>query len=188
MENLQEKSHELLLKVLNNIGIIGAIFSAIADIIFVMLFIFGIEIKQDFTATIIFAVVNALIGILIGSLLRYQGQKYAEIENKELLDRYYNKKIKSEKKHISMGMWQLINILKDIFIKGVSTTFSIAGLVYISIKGSNNPIQLLITLCTLVMFACFGLIGMNSAYYRFYNIQIPYMNKELEEKKEDGTN
>lgn len=183
------KSHEMLLKLLNNIGIVGAILAGIADIIFVMIFVFGIKIDVQNNAIIVFAVINSLIGVLISILLRYQGQKYAEIENEDLCKRFYAKKVKESKRFISMNLWQLINVIKDLIIKGATTAFSIWGIIYISIEGSKNPIQILITLVTLVMFACFGLMNMNSSYCRFYNVQIPYMELKIKEKgdNENGT-
>lgn len=189
MQNLQKKSREVLLKILNNIGIIGSILASIADIIFVIIFVVGVKVNTNLTATIIFAVINAFIGILINILLRYQGQKYAEIENQEELTKFYNKKVKEKKHHISMEAWQIIKSIQDLIIKGGITTFSICGIVYISIEGSKNPIQILITLVTLIMFMCFGLINMNSSYCRFYNIQVPYMELKIKEKEneENGT-
>lgn len=178
----------MLLKLLNNIGIVGAILAGIADIIFVIIFIVGIKIDIDIKANIIFSSINSLVGILINVLLRYQGQKYAEIENQELCNKFYRKKIKESKRHLPMSAWQGINILKDILIKGGVTVFSIFGVIYISIEGSKNPIQILITLVTLVLFACFGLMSMNSSYYRFYNVQIPFMELKIKENelKEKG--
>lgn len=172
----------MLLKLLNNIGVVGAILASIADIIFVIIFVVGIKIEIDIKANIIFAIINALIGILINCLLRIQGQKYAELENQELCDKFYRKKAKEAKRHISMKVWQSISIIKDIIIKGGTTTFGIFGIIYLSIEGSKNPIQILITLVTLVMFACFGLMSMNSAYNRYYNIQIPFMELKIKEK------
>ena len=97
MPNLQKKSHEVLLKLLNNVGIVGSILAGIADIIFVIIFVVGMQISIKRSAAIIFAVINALIGILINILLRYQGQKYAEIENEELCNKFYRKKVKENK-------------------------------------------------------------------------------------------
>ena len=183
------KSHEMLLKLLNNIGVVGAILAGVADVIFVIIFVFGIKIDVQNNTVIVFAIVNSLTGVLINILLRYQGQKYAEIENEDLCKRFYAKKVKESKRFISMNVWQLINVIKDLIIKGAITTFSIWGIIYISIEGSKNPIQILITLVTLVLFACFGLINMNSSYCRFYNEQVPYMENKLKEKeiKENGS-
>lgn len=183
MSSWQSKSHEALLRLLNNIGIIGAVLAALADIIFVVIMVVGIDIQADMNSILIFAAVNALIGILINVLLRYQGQKYAELENAELCKQFYNKRAR-EKKYMSMEKWFTIQVVKDILFKGCTTAFSVFGAIYITIKGSKNPIQLLITLATLVLFACFGLIAMNSAYGRFYNVQVPYMRVELQKRDE----
>lgn len=178
MSDLQTRSHEVLLKLLNNIGIVGAVLTAIVDILLTVVFIVGVDINIDANACIVFAVVNACVGILINTLLRYQGQKYAEIENQDICDKFYNKQAK-EKKYIPFWLWNIIQFIKDILIKGCTVAFSIGGALYLTIEGSKNPIQLLFTLTTLVLFTCFGLISMNSSYYRFYNIQIPYMQKEI---------
>lgn len=176
---LQRKSHAALLKLLNNIGVVGAILAAIADLVFVIIMVLGVQIDANFNAIVIFAVVNALIGILINVLLRFQGQKYAELENDELCKLYYNKTIK-ERKYMSMTKWMTLKTIQDVVIKGCTTAFSIFGVIYITIIGSKNPIQILLTIGTLILFACFGLIGMNSAYYRFYNIQVPYMRDKVD--------
>ena len=180
---MQRKSHEALMKILNNIGIVGAILAAVADIIFVIIFVVGIDLKQEFKASIIFAVVNALVGILINVLLRYQGQKYAEIENEDLCNKFYRKKVKDSGKFMSMTTWNILSTIKDFIIKGCTAAFSICGVIYISIEGSKNPVQILVTLVTLILFACFGLISMNSSYYRFYNVQVPYMELKIQEEK-----
>ena len=178
------KSHEALLKILNNIGIIGSILAGVADIVFVIIFVMGVKVNAKNSAIIIFSVINALIGVLINGLLRYQGKRYAEIENQELMEAYYNKKIQKEKRHLQMNLWLILTSVKDIIWKGCTTAFSIFGIIYISIEGSKNPIQILITLVTLIMFACFGLINMSNAYNRFYNIEIPYMEKKINEKED----
>ena len=190
MNNSQTKSHQALLKILNNIGFIGAILAGISDIIFVIIFVVGISINIEMSSMILFSVVNAVIGLLINILLRYQGIKYAEIENQELCNKYYEKNIEKNKKHLSIETWQILQGLKDFLLKGIIATFSIFGFIYISIQGSKNPVQILLTIVNLILFGCFGLISMNSSYYRFYNVQIPLMKKTIEKKeiKEDVAN
>lgn len=189
-ENFQQKSHEVLLKILNNIGIIGAILCGIAEIIVVIIFVVGLDIKKDNTSNILFSIINALIGTTINILLRYQGQKYAELENADLCRKYYRNKVEKEKKHLPLVWYNVIMIVKDIIIKGCGASFSIFGVIYISIEGSKNPIEILMTLLILVLFSCFGLINMNNAYCRYYNVQVPYMQKQIKEmeEKENGTN
>lgn len=180
---MQNKSHEVLVKILNNIGIIGSILAAIADVAIVTIFVIGIETRQNLTSVVLFAIINAIVGILISILLRYQGIKYAEIENEKLVTDFYKKKVK-EKKYLSIGVWAFLSALKDIIFKGATCAFSIFGVVYISLEGSKNPIQILITLVTLLLFGCFGLMNLNSSYYRYYKIQIPYMQLHLQKEEQ----
>lgn len=156
--------------------------AGLADLVFVLVIVFGVHIDAELSAIIIYAIINAVTGILINVLLRYQGKKYAEIENEELCKRYYNKRVK-EKKYLSISAWMALKTLQDVLIKGGTTAFSIFGVVYISITGSKNPIQILLTLGTLLLFACFGLMSMNAAYTRFYNIEIPYMKTKISERE-----
>lgn len=174
-----------MLKLLNNIGIVGAILAAIADLAFVIIMVLGVQINAKLSSIIIFSVVNALVGIMINILLRYQGKKYAELENTDLCNKFYNKQVR-EKKYLSIGWWMALSSLKDILVKGVTTSFSIFGMIYLSIEGSKNPIQILMTIATLIMFACFGLIAMNGAYERFYNVQIPFMEMKIKEKEKES--
>lgn len=189
MMTWQTKSHEALVRLLNNIGIVGAILAGIVDVICVIIFVFGVDVDQDMTSNIIYSVINAFVGVLINVLLRYQGQKYAEIENEEVRKKYYRKKIEKEKRHLPLGWYNALNVLKDVIIKGASATFSVVGVIYISIQGTHNPIQILITLATLVLFTCFGLISMNGSYCRYYDVQVPYMEKIIAEREvtENGT-
>lgn len=156
--------------------------AAVADIVFVIIAVLGIEIEMGPFGIVLYSTVNALIGVLISVLLRYQGHHYAEIENQELCKQYYNKTIK-EKKHMAMGPWMALKSVQDLLIKGVTTAFCLFGTTYLAIEGSKNPIQILITLATLILFACFGLIAMNSAYCRFYNIQVPLMELKIQERQ-----
>lgn len=182
---MQTISREVLLKLLNNIGVVGAILAAIADIIFVIIMVLGVHVEAEFNAIVIYAVVNAVIGLLINVLLRYQGQKYAELENDKLCKEYYAHRIK-ERKYLSIGTWMTLKTIQDVVIKGGVTAFSIFGIVYISITGSHNPIQILLAIMTLVLFACFGLMSMNSAYMRFYNVQVPFMKNVIAERSKQA--
>ena len=171
---------------LNNVGIIGAALAGVVDIIAVIIFVFGVNIEQDMTSNTIYAIINAFVGVLINVLLRYQGQKYAEIENEEVRKKYYAKKIEKEKHHLPLGWYNALNAVKDIVIKGCSAAFSVAGVIYISIQGTHAPVMILITIATLVLFTCFGLMGMNKSYCRYYDVQIPYMEKIIKEREENN--
>lgn len=186
---MHEKSHEALMKLLNNIGVIGAILAGVVDIILVIVFVFGIEFQQDTMSTVVYAITNAFVGVMINVLLRYQGQKYAEVENEEIRKKYYREKIKRNEKHLTLLQYNIINGAIDVIMKGASAAFAVAGYIYIAVKGSRNYIQILITLATLILFGCFGLISMNKSYCRYYDVQIPYMELYIskQEVNENGT-
>lgn len=179
---LQRKSRQSLIKLLNNIGIVGAVIAAVVDIICVIIFVTGLKIEQDMTSTWLFAVVNALIGLLIINLLRFQGIRYAQIENETLCNEFYADRIKKDKHYLPIGKWQVVQFVKDFLIKGCTCTFSIFGIIYISIEGSKNPIIILMALANLLLFAGSGLIAMSSAYNRFYDMEIPYMTQILNKR------
>ena len=64
---------------------------------------------------------------------------------------------------------------------------STAGLIYIVIQGCGDYTLLLLALVNLVMFICFGLLALNSAYEFYNNKHIPYMLNQIENRvnKED---
>lgn len=175
----------MLMKMLNNIGIIGACIVGATDIVFVVIFVVGIKVDIQPKTYIVYAIVNALVGVTINILLRYQGKRYAEIENQELCEKFYDKKIKEKKNPMPMNVWLIVMSIKDLIVKGGTTTFSISALIYLSIEGSKNPVQILMTIANLLLFACFGLINMNSSYQRFYNVQKPFMEHKINEMEEN---
>lgn len=81
-KNLQQKSHEALLKLLNNIGVVGSIIAGVADIIFVIIFVLGVNIQAETNSIVIFSVINSVIGVLINVLLRYQGQNMLKLKTR----------------------------------------------------------------------------------------------------------
>lgn len=69
----EEKSvWEKIKPVLNYVGFIGATLSSIAYVIIVFVLIKGFQYQQT-TQTIVFAAVNALVGLVICNFLRVQG-------------------------------------------------------------------------------------------------------------------
>ena len=65
----------------------------------VIVFTVGVEIDISMSSNIMFACINAIIGVIINSLLRYQGQKYAEIENEEIQQTFNEIKLLLEKRN-----------------------------------------------------------------------------------------
>ena len=77
---------EKLINLLKYIGIMGASICSFAYIIVVIVLIQGFKAEQT-TQTIIFAVVNAIVGFIIMQFLKVQGEQFAK--NKAFLFRPY---------------------------------------------------------------------------------------------------
>lgn len=183
----QENFENKILPLLKYIGLIGAIVMGLVYFLIVVVMIVGFQVQQTQT-TLIFAVVNAIVGILIMQMLKVQGISFAKSkpENKQLINDYYQKETK-DKKYVSINRYWVTTVIKDILIKGLSLAVTTAGLIHIIIQGSQDYNLLLMAIANLLMFTCFGLLALNSAY-EFYNTRhVPYMQHQLKimEEKQD---
>jgi hypothetical protein len=164
---------------LTYVGAIGAVFSGIMYILATIVLIMGFQAKT-FTQAIVFAVVSAILGLIIMFFLRYQGLSFAKAipENQEVLNKYNNKQAKT--KHHTLKYFWIKNTIIDVLIKGCTVALSTAGIIYIVIEGSQDFKLILLAIANLILFACLGLIALANAY-DFYNEQwVPYMNEQIE--------
>lgn len=169
--------------ILTYIGAIGAVLTSIAYIVLMFVLIRGFKYQQS-TQTIVFAVINAVVGLIIANFLKYQGMSFAKElpENKEVLDEYYSLHTK-DKKNRSIKFYWAVSLTKDILVKGLGVAGSTLGLIYIVIVASNDWNLLLLAVVNLVLFICFGLLSLNGAY-DFYNTSyIAYMRDRINEAK-----
>ena len=169
--------------VLSYVGVIGAGFMCVAYVIVVFVLIEGFKATIIFN-TLLFAVVNAIIGLIIMEFLRVQGVSFAKLipENEKLIKEYYSTKTKDKKPH-SMQFYWTTSVIKDIFTKCLSVAITSAGLIYIVIQGSNDWHLLLLAAVNLIMFICFGFLALVNAYEFFNNKFVPYMEEKISEAK-----
>ena len=169
-----------LINVLSYVGIIGAAISAIAYIIVVLVLIQGFKVESN-VQTITFAAVNALIGFIILTFLKIQGELFAKElpENQPIIKAYYEKET-ADKKYRSITYFWITSTIKDIITKVLSLFLSTFGIIYIVVVGSNDWNLLLLAFVNLLLFTSFGLLGLAKTY-EFYNTRhIPYMVHQLE--------
>lgn len=179
---------EKIQPILQYIGIIGASICSVAYILVVCVMIIGFEYHQT-RGAILFAIVNAVVGLIVMQFLKVQGIAFAEKdpENIEISKRYYSTKTKDKKAH-SMTYFWVTTAIKDILTKGLSVAITSFGLVYIVIQGSNDYNMLLLALVNLLMFVCFGLLSLNKSYRYYYDSYIPYMIERLKEIENNERN
>lgn len=175
--NFEEK----ILPVLNYVGAIGAAIMSVAYIIMVFVLINGFKAEKTLNTTI-FAIVNAGVGFVIMQFLKYQGSSFAEMlpDNKVVLDLYHSSKTKDKKAHSLTYFW-ITSVIKDIVVKCASLALTTIGIVYIVIKGSNDYNLILLAFVNLLMFICFGFLGLVKAYKYFCYTYIPYIKEKLAE-------
>lgn len=177
--NLFEKK---IKPVLQYIGVIGASLMSIMYIVVVFILIIGFK-AQSLQNTVVFAIVNALVGLIIMQFLKIQGISFAKNlpENEKIINEYYKTKTKDKKIHSIKYYWTM-SLIKDIIGKGASIMLTTTGLIYIVVVGSNDYNLLLLALVNLVLFICFGLLALNNAYEFYNNRHIPYMQEIIKNK------
>lgn len=186
MEDKKKTAFEkYIMPILKYIGTIGAVLMCIAYIVIVVILIEGFE-QHELKGDLIFALVNAAVGLIIMQFLKIQGISFAKSleENKAIINEYYNTRTK-DKKLRSIKYYWLTSVIKDILIKAIMVILGTIGILYIVIKGSHDYMLLLLALVNLILFICFGLLALNQAY-EFYNLRhIPYIKEQINLLKEN---
>ena len=169
------------------IGSIGAGLTSIAYIIMVCVLLFGFNSTTDLVNTLLFAIINAVFGLLILQFLKVQGTSFAKDipENKEVLAQYYATKTKDKKFHSIKYYW-ITSVTKDIIAKGVSIFISTCCVIYIVIQGSENYTLLLLAAVNLILFISLGLLGLSNAYDFYNNQHINYIKDQLRKLNEES--
>lgn len=167
------------------IGTIGAVLMVIAYIVIVLTMIFGMSAAASIQETLIFAAVNAVVGILIMQFLKIQGISFAKnIEaNQDTLKRYNANKSKKKKLRSIRYFW-ITSVTKDIIGRAVIIIITTLCVIYLVIVGTYDYTYLLLALVNLVMFACFGLLALVNAYDFFNEEHIPYLEEQINETEQ----
>lgn len=169
------------------IGTVGAVLTSMAYIALVCILIFGF-LAHSVVQTIVFAIINGLVGFIIMQMLKIQGQDFAKSLpiNKPILDEYYKTKTK-DKKLRSMKYYWTKTMITDFLSKALTIALTTIGIVYIVIAGSQDYTLFLMAFVNLIMFFCFGLISLSNTYDFFNNQYMAYVQEQLRIIKEQET-
>lgn len=172
--------------ILMYVGTIGAAFMSIAYIILMFVLVFGFNVQKDLSNSIIFAVINAVVGFLIMQMLKVQGIDFAKQlpENKKVLDEWNKNRVKTRRTH-SLTFYWIKSTIGDAISKVISIAVTTAGIIYIVVEGSNDYNMLLLSAVNLIMFLCFGFISLVNAYDFFNTMHIPFIKEKLTELAEN---
>lgn len=172
--------------ILQYVGAIGAIFMAIAYIAIVFIMVFGFSSITNISQSLVFATVNAVMGLVIMQFLKVQGIDLAKnLESNQEILKKYNSTDTKDKKFYSLRHFWCTTFIKDLIIKGVTIAITTIGIIYIVICGNSNYSWLLLAVVNLFMFACFGLLSLVKAYDFFNESYIPYITEKLYEADQE---
>lgn len=168
--------------VLTYVGAIGSILTSIAYIVTIIILIVGFSASKSFSESLIFAVVSAVIGVVIMQLLKIQGIAFAKQlpENQAVLTLYNNTLTKDKKPHSIVYYW-VTTVIKDILIKAVMMMATTSAVIYVVYQGSKDWNMFLLGIVNLVMFICFGLLSLTNAYDFYNDRHIPYLKLRIAE-------
>lgn len=190
IEELEEKRKDFKVNAFMNIMLyVGFGLAGLVGIVYLMLLyiiIEGFEVKIDSNGLIVILGLSALAGIMISLALRTQGIAYAkQTEEAKAVDKEYAKLVGKDADIKLQKMWvfELTNILKDVFVKGLS----IATTLYLSftliVEGIGDMQYLLLGVSNVVLYFGLGLVGMVKAYNFYNDNQIPLIKQKIERLK-----
>lgn len=168
--------------ILTYVGAIGSLLASIAYIVTIIILIIGFKASKNLGESLIFAVVSAAVGVVIMQLLKIQGIAFAKQlpENQNILKLYNNTLTKDKKPHSIVYYW-VTTVIKDILIKAIIMMITTSAVIYVVYQGSQDWNMFLLAIVNLVMFICFGLLSLTSAYDFYNDRHIPYLKLRIAE-------
>lgn len=170
------------------IGFVLAGISAIAYLILLYIIITGFEIVIASHELLIFLILGAIAGLMISLSLRIQGISLAKNENNDLYERLHLLTGKDlETKLFPMWAFHLINIVKDILVKGVSMVVTLYFSITIIIKGLGDFKYFWLGIVNILLYFGFGFLALVKAYEHTLANEIPLVRQKIKilEKKEE---
>jgi hypothetical protein len=172
-------------------GIIGSIISGISYLIMTYVIVVGFATAVDQDKQILFAVLGALVGLIITSLLRGQGINFARKEDgsQEIMKEYHeliNKK-KTIKQMHTIKHFVIVSTITDIITKGITIGISSWFILFIFMEGNGDFSLFILALSNLFMFTGFGLVALSKGYDKYIEEHIPVIKQIILKLKEDQT-
>lgn len=182
METIKTKITDKLKDTLLWVGTIGATITSIAYIILVVILILGFKAQLGFNSIIVYAVTNAVFGLVILFFLKVQGQTLAmsEEESKAVKKKYNDLLGKNkEAKPRSITHYWLTSTIKDVAFKSLSVLISTFGVLSIIVKGNGDWSLMLMAIVSLMMFVSFGLLSLVNTYDYYKYQHLAYLKQKI---------
>lgn len=179
--------NEKVKKILIFVGFVMAGISAIVYLTLVIVLVVGFEKHISKNELMIFLLLGIVAGLLINMSLRKQGRDFARNlpEVKELFIEI--NKLKGESKNIKLRpvwVYEAIDILRDILIKGASAFATLYFTISIIVDGLGDVIYILTAISNLTLFTGFGFVGLTNSYDKYLEREVPRIKQEISKLKE----
>lgn len=165
---------------LTYVGTLGAIIMTVAYIIAIIVLIFGFESNIELKSVLVYAILNAAIGMLVMFFLKVQGKDFAKNleENKPIIKAYYEKPANEKKQHTMVYFW-VKTTLVDLLTKFATVVVTTTLVIRIVIEGNGDLGLLGFAAVNILMFLSFGFLSLVKAFDFYNEHQVPFMKNEL---------
>lgn len=184
----KEKLKLTLQDILKYIGFAMAAITIVVYLVILYIIVFGFENSVSSDKLIFFLLLNNIAGILISIGLRIQGVDLAK-NTKVAKDtiKEYSDLLVTDKSVKLRPLWvfHMVNIIKDIFTKGVITFFTLYFTITVIIYGLGDAKYFVLGFANIFMYVGFGLIALSKAYEHYIERQIPFLKQKINKMKEE---
>lgn len=168
------------LKLVESIGILISIIGSISYLIVIIVLIRGAnDLVVETSVLVVYVLLNAVFGIVIGYGLALQGVIWGKVEHREILREFYNHQAKEQKTGTMMQYW-IGWWMRSIVVKALMAILMMTGVVMLGFSGIHDISYFLLALANLVMFFGFGLLGLVGGYNYVNERFIPYAIQYLD--------
>lgn len=162
------------------VGAFGAGILSVLYMIVISILIVGLK-AHTWDQILMFALINAVFGVLITVFLREQGRLFARNipENDAVVREYYQLQ-QRQKKYKSLKSYIITSTATDIIGRAGGVALGTLGVMWVVIQGTQDWMMGILAIVNLFLFICLGLLALASMY-DFYNTQwVPRMKYEIE--------
>ena len=165
---MNEKIEKLLLYV----GSVGAVISALAYLIIIVVLVIGIQVRMESSQLLVISIAGGLAGLMITNMLRTQGVALAANteESKEVMNAYHRaiNKTKSVKTLRTIKFHMIKELITDILTKVLTIAASTYFMASIFMEGNGDFSLIGLALSNILMFISFGILALRKAY-KYYS-------------------
>lgn len=163
-------------------GFIITILASVAYLIVLYIIIAGFEAHISNANLLIFLGLGAITGVMISLSLRLQGIAFAKNTPPAMaVLEQYQRLIGNDVETKLMPLWlfHLINIIQDIFVKGLTIVLTLYFSISIIIEGLGDFKYFYLGIVNVILYIGLGILSMTKAYNHYVENEIPLLRQKI---------